>query len=188
MANQTAQRLARRARKECREKVFVALAGAGWGAYLGTVVVLKRGDLQMRKPALWIAAASLAAIAVWPVAVLPQDSTSENQAHETPPIGSRTIQFGDAQVTGNRFAVRAFVPTGSLSQHCLATISESNFAVPGISVLCAPREFAGQQGILFSAFFPQPVPAGLILSATVYQEFAHGYGEPVFFCAPSPNC
>jgi hypothetical protein len=158
------------------------------GAYLGMVVALKRGDLQMRKPALLIAAASLAAIAVCPVAALSQDSTSENPAHETPPIGTRTIQFGDAQVTGNRFAVRAFVPTGSLSQHCLATLSESNFAVPGISLLCAPREFGGQQGILFSAFFPQPIPTGLILSATIYQEYAHGYGVPVFFCAPNPNC
>jgi hypothetical protein len=92
-------------------------------------------------------------------------------ALETPSIGAQTIQFGDAVVTGNRFAVRAFVPTGSVSQHCVATISESNFAVPGITVLCAPRDLAGQHGVLFSAFFPQPVPTGLILSATLYQEY-----------------
>jgi hypothetical protein len=99
-----------------------------------------------------------------------------------------TIIFGDSQVTQNRFAVRTFVPTGSLSNKCLATLAESNFAVPGISVFCGPREFQGQKGILFSAFFPQPIPAGLILSATVHQEDAHGYGPAVFFCTTDPNC
>ena len=137
----------------------------------------------MKKFAARAAAIVLAAIAGLPLAVFSEDSE-----HETPSIGAQTIQFGDAVVTGNRFAVRAFVPTGSVSQHCLATIAESNFAVPGITVLCAPRDLAGQHGVLFSAYFPQPVPTGLILSATLYQEFARGYGAPVFFCAPNPNC
>jgi hypothetical protein len=122
------------------------------------------------------------------VAVTSLSQSSASQWREAPPIGSGVVAFDDNQVTGNRFAVRAFVPTGSLSQHCLATLSESNFAIPGISVFCAPREFQGQQGILFGAFFPQPVPPGLILSATIYQEHAHGYGAPVFFCTTDPNC
>ena len=122
------------------------------------------------------------------VAVTSLSQSSASQWREAPPIGSGVVAFDDTQVTGNRFAVRAFVPTGSLSQHCLATLSESNFAIPGISVFCAPREFQGQQGILFGAFFPQPVPPGLILSATIYQEHAHGYGAPVFFCTTDPNC
>jgi len=91
------------------------------------------------------------------------------------------VPFGDAQVTPDGFAVRAFVPTGSLSQNCLATLSESNNAVPGITVFCGAREFQGQKGILFSAFFPQPIPSGLALSATIYQEHARGYGTPVFY-------
>jgi hypothetical protein len=91
------------------------------------------------------------------------------------------LAFGDDQVTSNRFTVRAFVPTGSLDTNCLATLSESNNATPGITVFCAPREFQGQKGILFSAFFPQPIPSGLFLSATVHQDHARGYGAPVFY-------
>src|SRR5215475_15872211 len=89
--------------------------------------------------------------------------TSLSQSVEAPPIGSTRVLFGDSQVTKNRYAVRAFVPTGSLSTNCLATLSDSNFAIPGISVFCAPRQFQGQKGVLFSAFFPEPIPDGLIL-------------------------
>jgi hypothetical protein len=122
------------------------------------------------------------------VAATSLSQSAASPSREAPPIGSGTVLFDDSQVTANRFAVRAFIPTGSLSQHCLATLSESNFAIPGISVFCAPREFQGQQGILFGAFFPQPVPPGLILSATIYQEHAHGYGAPAFYCTTDPNC
>jgi hypothetical protein len=122
------------------------------------------------------------------VAMTSLSQSTASQSREAPPIGSGIVVFGDGQVSGNRFAVRAFVPTGSLSQHCLATLSESNFAIPGISVFCSPREFQGQQGVLFGAFFPQPVPPGFTLSATIYQEHAHGYGAPVFFCTTDPNC
>ena len=106
--------------------------------------------------------------------------TSLSQSVEAPFIGTTRVLFGDSQVTKNRYAVRAFVPTGSSSTHCLATLSDSNFAIPGISVFCAPREFQGQNGVLFSAFYPEPIPDGLILSATIYQEGARGYGAPVF--------
>jgi hypothetical protein len=91
------------------------------------------------------------------------------------------VLFGDEQVIPGGFNVRAFVPTGSLSTNCLATLSESNQAVPGITVFCAPRVFQGQKGILFSAFFPQPISSGLILSATIHQDYARGYGAPVFY-------
>ena len=91
------------------------------------------------------------------------------------------IGFGDEQVTPDAMHVRAFVPTGSMSTNCLATLSESNEAAPGITVFCAPREDQGQKGILFSAFFPQPITSGLILSATIHQDYASGYGAPVFY-------
>ena len=107
-------------------------------------------------------------------------ATSFSQSVEAPRIGSVRILFGDDEVTKNRFAVRAFVPTGSSSDRCLATLSDTNFAIPGMSVFCAPREFKGQKGLLFSVFFPEPIPDGLILSATIYQEGAVGYGAPVF--------
>ncbi len=96
-------------------------------------------------------------------------------------IFTQTVQFGDSEVTPDGYNVRAFVPTGSLNTNCLATLSESNNAIPGIVVFCAPREFNGQKGVLFSAFFPQPIPSGLILSATIYQQHALQYGPPVFY-------
>ena len=102
------------------------------------------------------------------------------------PIGAQVIALGDNQLRPDRGAIRAFVPTGGLSDHCLATLSESNFPIAGTTVFCAPRVFQGQQGILFSVFFPQSIPTGLLptglfLSATIYQEGAHGYGTPVFY-------
>ena len=51
--------------------------------------------------------------------------TSLSQSVEAPPIGAGRVLFGDSQVTENRFVVRAFVPTGSLSDNCLATLSDS---------------------------------------------------------------
>lgn len=91
------------------------------------------------------------------------------------------ILFGDGQVTPNRFVVSAFVPTGSVSRNCLVTLSESNNAIPGISVFCGARVFNGQQGVIFVAFFPQPIPSGLILSATIHQDHAQAYGTPVYY-------
>lgn len=128
-------------------------------------------------------AATLLATALLLSLVIP--STSRVAASASPrddnPILAGNVLFGDAQVTPNGFAVRAFVPTGSVSPNCLVTLSESNNATPGISVFCGAREFEGQKGILFSAFFPQPIPSGLVLSATIYQERARGYGAPVFY-------
>lgn len=96
-------------------------------------------------------------------------------------IGVQVSAFGDAQLRPDRTTIRAFVPTSSLSDHCLVTLSESNFPVPGATIFCAPRMFQGQQGILVSVFLPQPMPAGFFLSASIYQEGAHGYGTPVFY-------
>jgi hypothetical protein len=97
------------------------------------------------------------------------------------PIGAAYITFGDAEVASDGVDVRAFIQTGSLDTNCLTTLAESNFAIPGLSVFCAPREFHGQQGVLFSVFSPQPFPTGLILTATVYQEHARAYGSPVLY-------
>ena len=141
----------------------------------------------MTRPSVYLGAVLAVLFVLWTATGLSQ-STLSSSSDDASGIGAATIQFGDDQVTPNRFAVRAFVPTGSLSTHCLATLSESNFAVPGISVFCAPREFQGQTGVLFSAFFPQPIPPGLILSATIHQEHALRYGAPVFFCGAGVNC
>ena len=106
--------------------------------------------------------------------------SSDSKTVEAPPIGAGTVVFGDGQVTENRFYVRAFIPTGSLNTHCLATLSDSNFAVPGMSVFCSPRVFEGEPGLLFSVFFPQQIPEGFTLSATIYQERARGC-TPAFY-------
>ena len=86
-------------------------------------------------------------------------------------IGVQVSAFGDAQLRPDRTTIRAFVPTSSLSDHCLVTLSESNFPVPGATIFCAPRMFQGQQGILVSVFLPQPMRAGFFLSASIYQEW-----------------
>ncbi len=126
------------------------------------------------------------AVAVAAVIIATRGATAQSPPVTLPayPIGAARVEFTDAQLTSNRFAVRAFVPTGSLNLNCLTTLAESNFAIPGISVFCAPRSFNGQNGILISAFFPQPVPGELtdfVLVVTVYQEGARQYGTPVFF-------
>lgn len=137
----------------------------------------------MKRSALYAAVVSIIAMLLLSATITPSQlaKPTGSLVRETPPIGAQTILFGDTEVTDDFRDVRAFIPTGSLSEHCLVTLSESNFAIPGITVFCGAREFQGQKGILVSAFFPEPIPAGLILSATVYQEHAHGYGEPVLF-------
>lgn len=96
-------------------------------------------------------------------------------------IGAGNVQLGDEEVTSGGLEVRAFVPTDSLSPNCLATFSESNFAIPGLTLFCGARVFNGQKGLLISVFPPQVIPTGLVLSVTVYQQSARGYGTPVLY-------
>src|ERR1035437_8378072 len=51
-------------------------------------------------------------------------------------IGAGNVLLGDEEVTAGGLTVRAFVPTDSLSPNCLTTFSESNFAVPGLTLFC----------------------------------------------------
>ncbi len=95
-----------------------------------------------------------------------------------------TVEITADELTSDRTVVRAFVPTGSSSPRCLATLSETNWPMPGISVFCAPRGFNGQAGIVVSAFLSQQIPEDLpnyVLLVTVYQEGAKEYGTPVLF-------
>ncbi len=95
--------------------------------------------------------------------------------------------------TENNQVVRAFVPTGSKSTNCVATLNEmANSAYPfGIVLFCGEREPAGVggvPGVLVSVFFPQPVsPAGFVLSLTLYQQGAGTYGPPVL-CTSAEGC
>lgn len=96
-------------------------------------------------------------------------------------IGAGNVLLGDEEVTSGGLTVRAFVPTDSLSPNCLTTFSESNFAIPGLTLFCGSRVFNGQKGLLISVFPPQAIPTGLVLSLTVYQQGARGYGTPVLY-------
>jgi hypothetical protein len=88
--------------------------------------------------------------------------------------------------------IRAFVPTGSKSVNCLATLNEigTNAFPTGITVFCGEREpsaFGGVPGMLVSVFFPQPAPSDLVLSITLYQQGARNYGSPVL-CNGNDGC
>jgi hypothetical protein len=90
----------------------------------------------------------------------------------------------------NSQVVRAFVPTGSKSPNCLATLNETNAFAFGIVLFCGEREPAGlggTPGVVVSAFFPQPVPPGFVLSLTLYQQGAASYGAPVL-CTAATGC
>lgn len=90
----------------------------------------------------------------------------------------------------NNQVVRAFVPTGSKSPNCLATLNETNAFAFGIVLFCGEREPAGlggTPGVLISAFFPQPVPPGFVLTLTLYQQGATSYGAPVL-CTAATGC
>ena len=76
--------------------------------------------------------------------------------------------------------VRAFVPTESLNQDCLATFAESNAPIAGATMFCAPREPAGLgKGLLISIFLPETPPTEFVYIVTVFQEGALSYGIPV---------
>ena len=92
---------------------------------------------------------------------------------------------------GNQ-VIRAFVPTGSKSVNCLATMNEilTNQPLTGIVLFCGEREpfgFGGTPGMLVSVFFPQPPPQELQLSLTLYQQGARSYGAPVL-CTGNQGC
>ena len=97
------------------------------------------------------------------------------------PIGAGYVILDPStfDVYGN---VQAFIETGSLSPLCLVTFNESNFAGAEGPVFCNARQFGGKKGIRVTFGFPFGVPpSDFILSLTVYQPSAHGYGQPVLY-------
>jgi hypothetical protein len=107
-------------------------------------------------------------------------------------LNTASLNFTNAHVDPfqNNQVIRAFVPTGSRSVNCLATLNESNNAVPGIVLFCGEREpaaFGEVPGMLVSVFFPTPVPPDLVLSVTLYQQGARKYGTPVL-CTANDGC
>jgi hypothetical protein len=99
------------------------------------------------------------------------------------PIGAGRVLLTQAQLL-DPSTIRAFIETDSTSLPCLVTLAESNDAVPGQTVYCAPRDFSDHQGLLISVFYPQdavPLPSDLVVVVTVYQEFAQQYGAPTLY-------
>jgi len=107
-------------------------------------------------------------------------------------INTVSLNFTTAQVNPNESnqVVRAFVPTGSKSVNCLATLNETNiFPLPN-ALFCGEREpaaFGGVPGMLVSVFLPQPVSPDFVLSVTLYQQGAKSYGTPVL-CTGADGC
>jgi hypothetical protein len=128
------------------------------------------------------------------VVSLHQMTFAQTEATESERANLNTVYLSltNAQVNPleNNQVIRAFVPTGSSSPKCLASLNDSNDATTGIVLFCAERQpfaFGNVPGTLVSVFFPQPVIPNLILSVTLYQQGAKRYGAPVL-CTPNDGC
>ncbi|TAL13025.1 MAG: hypothetical protein EPO00_01145 [Chloroflexota bacterium] len=86
-----------------------------------------------------------------------------------------------------------FVETGSTSQHCLATLQESQLQAPVQELYCAHRTatFDGGsthvEGIWIHLFFSADPGDAMDLWVTAYQEGAKSYGTPTY-CFTSEGC
>lgn len=98
------------------------------------------------------------------------------------PIGAATVilDYSVVAATGN---VSAFIPTGSSSNVCLVTLGDSNIYFTGPSpAICIQRTFQGRNGIVIIVIpYFGTLPADMVLRVTVYQQGAHGYGQPVLY-------
>lgn len=129
------------------------------------------------------------------VILAPSHQTSAQSIPPSNPlltINTVSLNFTAAQADpdeGNQ-VIRAFIPTGSKSVNCLATLNETNvFPVPN-ALFCGEREpavFGGTPGMLISVFLPQPVTPDFVLSVTLWQQGARSYGAPVL-CAGAQGC
>ncbi len=96
-------------------------------------------------------------------------------------IGAFPIDLFAQSVAKSPSQFRAFIPTGSTSPNCLATLRESNvFDIP-MNMFCANRTVAGVNGVLVSIFFNAPVGPDALVAITLYQDGANEYGTPVLY-------
>ena len=90
----------------------------------------------------------------------------------------------------NNQVIRAFVPTGSLSRNCLATLNDTTDVALGTITFCALRvdqSLGGVPGVLISVFYPQPPAPNFNVTVTVHQDGARRYGAPVL-CTSADGC
>jgi hypothetical protein len=80
----------------------------------------------------------------------------------------------------NPGGLAAFIRTDSPSPMCLVTLAEAaGVAVAGTTVYCGQRNYLRANGIYIHVFLPIPVPVGMRMDRTVYQESAQRYELPV---------
>ena len=124
----------------------------------------------------------------------PLASAQDGNAQQASNPNTVSLHLTSAQLDpleGNG-VIRAFVPTGSKSVNCLATLNEIRTDVfpTGITLFCAERapiSFGAVPGVLISIFFTQPAPSDLTVDLTLYQKGALKYGAPVL-CTANDGC
>jgi hypothetical protein len=96
-------------------------------------------------------------------------------------VGVGRVELTRAEVDPAALSeVKAFIATGSSSPNCLATLSESNFAITGTTLYCGTRAHNGANGVWVHILLPGFAPTNFVISVTVYQEGAQQYAAPVF--------
>jgi hypothetical protein len=95
----------------------------------------------------------------------------KEKSQEGCPTPKGFFNLTNAQVNPdeNNQVIRAFIPTGSKSPKCLATMTDTNNFAYGTVLFCGEREPAGLNGtpgILVSIFFPEPVVSDLSMQIT----------------------
>jgi hypothetical protein len=115
-----------------------------------------------------------------------------DSSNSFPLIAGTQTSLTNAQVdpAENNQVIRAFIPTGSKSQNCLATMNDTDNFAYGTVLYCGERQPASlgnTPGILVSIFFPTPVIADLTMTVTVFQQGAKFYGAPTL-CTSADGC
>jgi hypothetical protein len=98
-------------------------------------------------------------------------------------IGIQSAELRTDVVGAESRTFVAFVETGSLDAHCLASLSETN--IPGIvrSLYCAPRQIQGGDGRLMNGLFllvltDDVIPADAFVVVNFYQEHMVASSSP----------
>lgn len=107
------------------------------------------------------------------------------------PVGAASVNLTSDQFFPNNPAlVRAFIPTGSRSVKCLATMNETTFATMGSVFFCGERDSPIYgSGVMITILYPAAAPSNYATSLTVWQAGARQYGPPVVCTtAQIPDC
>jgi hypothetical protein len=97
-------------------------------------------------------------------------------------IGIQSADLRADVVGAESRAFVAFIETGSLDTHCLASLSETN--IPGIvrSVYCAPRQIQGDgrlmNGLFVLVLADDVIPADAFVVVNFYQEHMVASSSP----------